>query len=931
MESDVAGGDPAVTPRPTSHTRDERGVALVFVLAAIALTSTVVVALLAFSLASARLTVAQERNARERRAADGALETGIGRLARSVANNPCTDVPADSAVSSDHERDAAGDPIEVTLRCRPLPLPTAAVPTTPSPEVLGGPGVEIVGTGYGGALTPPAGSAADATLVASGVDPVRFDADVRVARGAAVRSSGTGYSGAIALGQYEQGSSGVGAAGTARCGTLDPAGGDRSASFDDRDSLPACEVASAAALAPRRGSLFSASESVSDQTVASCPSGAPSDAVVEFLPGRYDAFDTARLNDLLDGSCSGRTFWFRSGTYLFDVNDASAAAGDRFALVVDDPTAKVVFGESTGWSASSGPSPSDFPRACDVGRSGASIQLTGRSSIRHRAGRVAICPHWTPGTDSALPAIVQAESSPSQPVRISPPPGDIVLPMISTMCFGWMWAYCGSGDRTRAITTTWAATGTAQLDSAMLLLETTENPPVHQARSLVNVRVSAPGFACDTGYVDLGRTHRQFTALDLMSPTNPGDCRTQLTGRNESIFEGASIRIELLVSDPGGNYGQLGSNCGLAPGCQVTFTVGRIELRTNMVGVAPRSATSAHWSDPTAAFALDGVAAQVPQHVQCIVADERCRHDRADMTRSITLGDFDTAGALLDADDPVEDLGLRVESTTSGRSWASNEVDSTWVRVDLTLPPDGATPAQTCSVTQNGFSRSVRAVHIDLFPEGGTCRALVERVGQLQGATATVSIRSRCMWWTNFLSGQFERMPTDLAGNCNQVRLPEFDRIRLDVTPASVQRPPSAEVTVDARPTTDGTSFTVLGDTLTPDLDIDVRWRGAITDLPVFGGTMSIRSLGSSQAAGATMGVVCCTPPAVTTLLLEAMIDSVVTAEAQLYVGRPGSGGAPPQVPELRRSVAVRDWSYCRDDCTEVLGTTAVAVPAPGP
>ncbi len=913
---------------PHTRRRDEQGVALVFVLAAIALTATVVVALLSLSMASARLTAAQDRHTRERRAADGALETGIGRIARSVENNPCADVPADSKLDFGHELDADGDPLEVMLRCRPLPLPTMSAPSAPSPEVLGGPGVEIVGPAYGGRLTPPAGGAADATLVATGADPVRFDADVTVARGAALQSSVAGNSGAIALGQYEQGNPGVGASGAARCGTLDPAGGDRRVSVDDRDSTPACEVATAAALAPRRGSLFSASDSVSDRTVpATCPAG----AVVEFLPGRYDAIDTARLNNLLDGSCTNRTFWFRDGKYLFDVNDASAASVDRFALVVDDPTAKVVFGESSGWSTTTGAQAWDFPRACDVARSGASLQLTGRSSIRHRAGRVAICPYWTPGTDSALPAIVQADSSPSQPALVSSSlPADGRLSTISTMCFGIVWTYCDSSARTRTFTTTWAATGTAQLDSAVLLLETTENPPVHQARSLVNVRVTAPGFACLTGYVELGRTHRQFTALDLMSPTNPGDCRALLSGRTESVFEGATIRVELLVSDPDPNHGGLGSNCGLAPGCQVTFTIGQIELRTNMVGVAPLSATSAHWSNPTATYAFDGVAAQVPQSVQCMVADERCRHDRADMTRSITFTGFGIAEAGIGADDPVEDLGLRLESVASGRSWASNEVDSTWVRVDLTLPPDGAEPAQACSVTQNGFSRSVRAVHVDLFPAGGTCRALVERAGQLQGATATVSIRSRCMWWTNPLSGQFERTPTDLAGNCNQVRLPEFDRVQLDLTPASIQRPPSAEVTIDATAVPAGSTFNVFGETLTPDLDIDVRWRGGVTDLPVFGGVMSIRSLGSVQAPGATMGVVCCTPPPVTTLLLEAMIDAVVTAEAQLYVGRPGSGGGPPLVPQLRRSVAVRDWSYCRDDCTDSTSPVSATVSISG-
>lgn len=927
------------------HVDDQRGLALIFVLGAIALTAMIVVALLGLSMASARLTRVQAQQASERRAADAALETGMGRIARSVVNNPCTDVPPGSSVTSPAELDTAGDPIDVELRCRPLPLPTQTTPSTPSssPEVLGGPGVEIVGPSYGGRLSAPAGGIADASLVATGADALRFDADVTVRQGANVRSTVTGNAGASVAGQYEQGLAGVGATASSRCGTLDPAGGDVQAAVSDRDATPRCETPTALGLAPRSGTLFSATESIESREV---PPDCPPQTVVEFQPGRYNAIQTARLNDLLDGTCPGRTFWFRTGKYLFDVNDASASAapgnvaGDRFALVIDDPTAKVVFGASSGWSAAAGASAADFPRACDVAQSGASIQLTGRSTIRHRQGRVAICPFFNTATDSPYPAIVQGGSSPSQPILVSSNlPADGVLPTVSTLCWTqvllwYQWASCGDPARTRTVRTTWASAGTAQLDSAILLVETTENPPVHQARHHVQARVQSGGLSCSTGFLAGGRTHQQHTAIDLMDPANPGSCRTVLAGRTEAVFEGATIFIDLLLYDPGDPNGLPGSNCGLAPGCQVTFTVSDVALRTNTIGVSAGGAQSAagHWANPAAAIARESPSPQVSRVVQdtpCFVADERCRHDDADRVRSITMTGFDPAASGLGPDEPVEHLGLRLESQDAGQSWASNEVDSTWVRVDLELPAAGPAPAATCSVTQNGFSRSRRAIHVDLFPAGGTCRALVERSGRLQGASATVSIRSRCMWWTNPFSQQFERMPTDLDGDCNQVRLPEFDRIQLDVTPALIQRPPSAQVTIDATTAGSGASFTVFGDTLTPDLDVDLRWRGAVTDLPVFGGVMSVRSLGSTQDAGATMGVVCCSPPAVSTVLLEAMIGSVVEAEAQLFVGRPGSGGTtaatPPQVPQLLRSVAIRDWSYCSNNCTEVLSATTIA------
>ncbi len=926
MESGVARRDPTMTRPLTRRCRsgDQRGVALIFVLGAIALTAMVIVALLALSMTSARLASVQEQQTRERRAADGGLETGIGRLARSVSSNPCSDVPAGSAVSSPHERDASGDPIEVELRCRPLPLPMQTTPSTPSPEVLGGPGVEIVGPRYDGALSPGGGGIVDPSLVATGADPLRFDADVTVKQGADVRSTTAGVAGATVAGQYEQGVVGMGGVAGAPCGTLHPSAGSVQVSLSDRDQSPQCVTAGAQALTPRRGSLFSATETINSREAPPCDG-----SVIEFEPGRYNALETAKINNLFDGSCANRTFWFRTGKYLFDVNDASAAtapgavAGDRYALIVDDPTAKIVFGEPSSWSAASGATADDFPRACDVARSGASIQLTSRSTIRHRQGRVAICPFFNPATDSPMPAVVQGESSPSQPIlsSVTGLPTDRQL-QASTLCAGW--PFCDMNTRIRSFATMWQSAGTATLDSAVFLIQITERPPVHQARSYIRLRLRNPaaGIDCWVGHVVAGRTHRQYIAVDMMASTAAGQCGAALASRTEAVFEGATVNVELWVDErePGACIG----------GCTITFDIGSIAMRTNMVGVPATTVTSVDWGTPQGALVrADGVVAVVPQPACPLPNENRCTYDTALTTRSISVGGFDPAASGIGDLEPVEHLGVRIESPDSGHSWASDEIDSTWVRVDLNLPANGTRPARTCSVTEPGFARSSRAVHVDLFRTGGECRPLVERAGELRGATVNVSIRSNCMWIGGAPAGQID-------GRCVQVRLPEFDRIQLDVTPALVQRAPSALVSIDASAGASGSSFNVFGDALTPDLDLDLRWRGAVTELPVFGGVMSIRSLGSTQTAGATMGVVCCSPPPVTTLLLEAIIDSEVRAEAQLYVGRPGS--APPAAgtpPQQRRQVLVRDWTFCRNDCTQaqvaapqVLGTSTV--PASG-
>ncbi len=914
---------------------DQRGVALIFVLGAIALTAVVLVALLGLSLVSARLAASQEQQARARRAADGALETGIGRLARSVENNPCTDVPAGSKVSAPHELDADGDAIEVELRCRPLPLPMQTLPSTPSPEVLGGPGVEIVGPTYGGSLTVPTGGIADPTLVATGADPVRFDADVTVGRGADVRSTTAGTVGATVAGQYEQGALGVGGTAGAPCGTLLPSAGSAQVSLSDRDQTPECNSTDAQTLAPRRGTLFTATESIDVGTTPACPSGS---AVVAFDHGRYNAVETAKLNDLLNGSCPGKTFWFRPGKYLFDVNDASAmsapgaVAGDRHALVIDDPTAKVVFGASSGWDATSGATAADFPRACDLSRSGASIQLTSRSTIRHRQGRVAICPFINDATNSPYPAIVQGDSSPSQPILVSTT-GLPASRRLSTSTYCVDWWFCDRVSLVRSFTTTWGSAGSAPLDSAVFLIQTTEGPPVHQATSFIRLTLqnTAMGITCRSGPVAAGRTHGQYLAVDLMASTAAGQCGDVLRGRSESVFDGATVTVELWVDE------REPASCGLPPGCQISFTIGQIALRTNMVGLPATTASSSSWGTPTGAINRgDGVSARVAQAACPLVSgDIRCSDDLPATTRSITVGGFEPNTVGLADDAPVEHLGVRLESPDSGQSWASDPVDMTSVQGVLSLPAFGTTPARTCSVTEQGFARSRRAVHVDLFREGGTCRPMVEQVGELRNATVAVSIRADCMWFGAM------RAPI-IDGRCNQVRLPEFDRIQLDVTAALRQRPPSALVSIDASTAASGSSFNVFGDTLAPDLDLDLRWRGLVTNLPVFGGVMSVRSIGSSQATGATMGVVCCSPPPVTTLLLEAIIDSAVRAEAQLYVGRPGSAVTPPAVPpataQPRRLVSVRDWRFCRDDCTQaqlpapqVLGTSTVSTPPPSP
>ena len=145
MECAVAGGEPVTRPpapglggsiRALLERRraqaTEGGFALILVLAAIALTSVVVVALLGLAMTSSRLTVAQREAAARQRAADGAIEAAIGQLAQSDPALPCSGMPDGGADpgSLTFEPGAPGGGIDVEVDCWSQDL----APTLPSED-----------------------------------------------------------------------------------------------------------------------------------------------------------------------------------------------------------------------------------------------------------------------------------------------------------------------------------------------------------------------------------------------------------------------------------------------------------------------------------------------------------------------------------------------------------------------------------------------------------------------------------------------------------------------------------------------------------------------------------------------------------------------------------------------------------------------------
>lgn len=850
--------------------RDEGGFILVLVLGIIALTSIVIVALLGLALTSLKIAETQREIARRQRAADSALESAVGQIARYPGNDPCLAIPEDNELTFDDDPSPDRGEIAVRTECEPVLLTDDG---DGSSDRLGGPRVEVVGDDYGGAVEVPGGLSASPTLVHRGDDALAFTADVVVRRGAAARSTAAEGPGIHATGQYAQGDT-VGGGG---CGPLAPGGGDPGAEVHDRDQEPECGSSEAATLTPRTGTLFGPGEETALE-VADVPGCS---GLVRLQPGRYNAVATSQLNELLGGGCSGATFWFEPGRYYFDVSDPNASEEERHALVIDDASIRLIFGEPAGGDALS----AEFPRACDPTVPGASLQLSGRTSILHRAGRVAICPAWSNGT--ILPAIVQSDLAPSQPVLVSTQPE---LPFSRGF---------SSSSRSVSFTTEWTSPGHAPLHNAELQFRSIESPPVHEANRTVRVDVNAAGVSCSTGAIPAGRTSDLYTRIDL---TSAGGCAGALSGVDTSVFDGATITVTHEYSPPE-------NVCNPFTGTCVRLTVSDVRLRTNIVDAEGTGANGITWSNIPAVTTMGAPKTDGLHGDPCLLipGDVRCRLDQPKQHHITVTGIDPTRGGRLAPTDHVESLGVQVDSMqgSPSTSWAAHPGDSPnpWLRFEL------IGPAGTCVVQHPGFSRSNTGVHVDLFDSGGTCRGMIDTVADLVGAQLRMTIQTGCI----LVDGSPIRDPFN-AARCNVVRLPDLDRIALSVTSDTVSEPTHSVVTVDAGA---GTSFTVFGDTLMPRTDLDVHWRGEATALPVFGGHLSIRSVGSEMHGDAQMGVLCCSPPATTAL--RAYVDDRVAAVAHVVAG--GVVDSPPAGGPVR-SVAVLDWRYCAGGrCT----TTPVA------
>lgn len=968
--------------------RNERGVALITVLAVIAFTMLVIGALFGLLGTSMRVTESAERTAREARAADAAVETAVNRMRA----HPCTgaDQPYLTGVVFDQGTTDTGDDVSVDVSCS-------------ATEAGGGSDqVRLIGRdGYQGrspwqqncsaAATPEgclpwvaalSGAPTDPgplSLLHSGHEPLRFASGVSARHGAAALRTDDGGSPAVRVGgQYHQGAAGLGSGGNG-CGALsgDPGGG--RGQVRDLDDDPTCESDQIEALLASIDGNATGPEA--PPPVASLP--ACTGPVVTLPFGTYDSAQTEQLSRMLDGSqaaCRNKTFHFPFGVYAFRGSEL------RFG----DAGSFYVFGQADAWSPAAGVQASglaDDPDAplCDGSVPGASIVINGWTELRHTAGRVAVCPAVPAAADGAgaepHPGIFQQPAQ-SDLVRVT---GVTPNPPVTTSSTGLAgWRNLNTPFRCRARTLFTHYPTSTDLDGNMICLpqrrweftlDTDGSGPVTSLRVAIYGRESASAPVVrdeDADEVenaggdlnDLIRNRR--TRFIVQRPNGTELCRTD-TDFAPGMPNGdlpASFDLRAL-----GGTCQSGSfDLSELKGAKVVvihrvrmdpivslippfvyeptmhLSINKVEAQVNaVVGPAGEVLAGGDWVGAANVLDADGVA--TPQmtcdRLFCQVPDPgrtMVRVEDSSFVHELELGGFSFPAlenpALGDIDPSVRSLRalVTVDPTTTAlpNGWPNPFNVQNFLRphqVQLELrTPDGA----RCTAPGGGVN-SYQEWSFDLFAPGADLAAdcsdlVLDNLSTLDEVTLTLRFESRCV--PNYLNGLPSRClrtigfynPDD-TGPVWQMRPPDVRHVRLSLeSDTYTGPPPNSLVTVDATAGATGTNFRVLGQAHLPLTDLDLRWRGAATSAPLFGGNLTLNGLASWMAPGADMGMVCCAPPDSRTVELTARVgstDRVVTTVEFIDVAQNPDGSTTYQP---GHAVDVLEWRTCNGGgCTDAV------------
>jgi hypothetical protein len=865
--------------------RGQDGYVLMVALGVIALTFLTIIALLGLAFTTSKVTTVQREANERNRAADGALEAALTAVSDGTTQ-PCDSVP----VGSQTTFDGADGPFVVDVEC-------------------------ATGTGAELADDPDADFGGDSVFVADQDQgalqtgdgpPLRFDADVLVRGGATGPSAGGGPAYQV-LGQYRQGLAGVGVADQAStdCGPLVAPGDPQRVA--DRNDTPQCGFVQANGTplvdAPLpRDQGRSPLRTAVDISAATC-------ATTTFAPGYYGPAAVEKLNALFE-TCSNATFVFApaatpaDSVYQFDANDPDAGV-DRDALVIDNQDVTVIFGVASAVALAGSPLP-----LCDRTESGSSIELTGRTALRHRAGRLAVCPAngraaVTQIPNAGLDPVINLVSSNFQPaadVTGSSAPAFATFPQ--TCLFTNPPGLC----RTRNIVFTTTNLPAVPIEQVNLVFNSVETPKTQPQDRNVELRVTnvrAPGSDFTCAYSALGRTPGLGTALDL------GACAPALVGQPASVLDGARFTVTV----------RYGRDTAVVPGPQIRLGIWDLHLQVNTERAGGTGATANGWNNPTGALDYDDadVAGFVASTGSGIPAEAAKYGSWAvqGSTRTFTVTD-------IELDDPnfrgrdaeLSALDLVVASREPAvpsegyptASAVSDAGDGSTLSVQITREEVGV-----CTFDLPGYGRSSRPVRVDLL-ERADCADDLLRSGDLTGLDVTLTYTLGCARFTPAFDPLGSPQPLfDANGNCLTVRVPDVGFVGLEAaTDVVFDEPPASELTTDS----DGSGGAlaqaqIFGDVLMGGSELQVRWAGGAPGAgvslasPLVVGNLQAGRITSTTDADASVGTVCCYLPNPQQGRIQAVIDGTVWAETLVAVDSiDGTATAP-------RELLLLDWRFC--------------------
>jgi hypothetical protein len=803
-------------------------------------------------------------------------------------------------------------------------------------------------SGYGAAASQTNIDGTEPSLVHSGPGALQFGGDLEVKSGAvAVRNPADGAGPGINVGgQYRQGRLGLFNAAFGQpgnCGVLSPAWGTQSVTeswkarapdvaINDLDSQPTCDDPDAKILGDQPGSgvtdaalpapavwntsafgRFSFRDAHDGDQIPNCSS------VAEVQPGVYNKAAMDELNALIDSCSSPNVVRFTPGDYWFDTD-----------LVVDNPQALVVFGTQLNPPTTE----ADFPRACDPGAAGVTITLRDRATIRHLAGRVAIC-NRNSGSETAI------YQAPQTPTEWSPATAEVSK--------ATSWTGVSGGDGTWTTDPSVARLASADGDQARWAnscsgsivvdcrgrvgvaskLPTGAPSPTASLPSL-NVKVRANSDDLRTGYDWLGRFNVNL-ANDLpgvrITATRPGGsaaCVRHFLGvPNWTGGSQLTLHYDLLANGPNATETAAAANCrslfatqGALEGATIRvdflFRAQFVELNPiNWFGASNRSyfltidqiSVEAPWvadardaaNGAGAALIRDG--GGVSRTYECpAVFNCNGTPEHYFWTSNFSQS---TAGYL-----PSHGLPKTMGVEVTGSNRYANNPGTSFTRVRLDLPN-----GQNCQGQVGHLPSFGQTIYIELISADGSgpCSDNVDDVLDLSRATVTTTLRMSCKSDT---FGRHCRRSFFGVGSITS----DVDHVRVVATtkPYTDRRSP-IQVTVD-NASSGGASFWVDGDISVPRRDLEIEWAGPAYDEPLVRGDLVLNGLASvATSATSEVGTVCCTTvkPGQRYVTLHAVVNGDLEARSYVTISdldSAGTGYAP------GTDVTVRSFGLCNVD-----------------